>query len=77
MSKNNRKKHRKPTRSKGLLNAIANRNRALRKVLEIQEKLDRGLAFRVNGLDVSEWWLSTPQARKRSNYRRIDNAEIQ
>ena len=63
-------------RSKAFYHALANRNQARRKVKELQAKIEKGLKYRINGLDTTNWWLSTPQAVQRSVlYHRRQNNE--
>ena len=69
--KHNRKRKRDHQRTPRLLNAIANLNRTKREIEKVSEKIEKGVTYNINGLDVTDFWLSTVQARQRSeNYRR-------
>lgn len=77
------KKWKRKPRSKRLLNVVANikkvkRERAVivSERAELEAKIKKGLKYRINGLDTTPWWMSTPQAVKRSvQYYRRQNDE--
>ena len=67
------KRHKRKPKSKNQLHIEAQLRQAKKRkaaaeseLQETQDAMDRGLRYRIHGMCFTQWWLSTPEAHRRS-----------
>lgn len=72
-----RNNHKRNQHQRRLLNAKSNLRRVEKKQRELQGLVDSGIHYRIYGVGFSDFWLSTPEAMKRTLTQMVIKQESQ